>query len=121
MIQGFNTETKPLTEYEQETLCPVIARGLLNKVGKAKAVTNKQICQAMTNAGYQISDVRLRKIINHIRITGMVKCVIATSSGYYIAETKEEMKAYLDSLVGREQAIAAVRESLELQMEAMAV
>ena len=51
----------------------------------------------------------------------MVKCVIATSAGYYIAQTKEEMKTYLDSLVGREQAIAAVRESLEQQMEAMAV
>ena len=121
MIQGFNTETKPLSEYEQDTLCPVIARGLSSKIGKAKAITNKQICQAMVKAGYEISDASLRKIINHIRISGMVKCVIATSAGYYIAQTKEEMKTYLDSLVGREQAIAAVRESLEQQMEAMAV
>jgi hypothetical protein len=121
MIQGFNTETKPLSDYEQNTLCPIIARGLSNKYGKANAITNKNICQAMMKAGYEISDARLRKIINHIRISGMVKCVIATSSGYYIAQTKSEMKIYLDSLVGREQAIAAVRESLEQQMEAMAV
>ena len=47
MIQGFNTETKPLSEYEQDTLCPVIARGLSSKVGKAKAITNKQICQTI--------------------------------------------------------------------------
>ena len=121
MIQGFNTETKPLSEYEHDTLCPVIARWISRKVGKDKAITNKQICQSMVKAGYVISDARLRKIINHIRISGMVKCVIATSAGYYIAQTKEEMKTYLDSLIGREQAIAAVRESLEQQMEAMAV
>lgn len=120
MIQGFNTETKPLTEYEQN-LCPIIARGLSTKIGKDKAITNKQICTAMVNAGYKLSDSRLRKIINHIRISGMVKCVIATSDGYYIAQTREEMQSYLESLGSREQAIAAVRESLEQQMEAMAV
>lgn len=60
MIKGFQNETKPLTEYEQKTLLPVIARGLTSKIGKGKSITNKQIVSAMVKAGYELSDARLK-------------------------------------------------------------
>ena len=116
MIQGFQTQTEPLTEYERNTLLPVICRGLSNKVGEARAITNTAITKAMRGAGYQLTEARLRKIINHIRTTGMVKWLIATSKGYYIATSVDEMRQYIESLRGREDAIRAVRESMEKQL-----
>lgn len=119
MIDGFNRETQPLTDYEQGTLLPVIVQGLSTKLGKNRAITNKKICEAMTKAGYELDAARLRKIINYIRVNGLVTCLIATSKGYYITSDKEEMTQYLDSLVEREEAIAQVRRSLQFQMTQM--
>lgn len=111
MIQGFQTQTEPLTDYEQNILLPVICRGLVTKVGEAHAIT-----RAMKGAGYQLTEARLRKIINHIRVNGLLHWLIATSKGYYIATSRQEMEDYIDSLKGREQAIRAVRESMEKQL-----
>jgi len=121
MLNGFQTQTEPLTEYERDTLLPVIVRGLINKVGEAKAITNAAITRAMKSAGYQLTEARLRKIINHIRVNGMVSCLIATSKGYYIATSRQEMEDYITSLRGREDAIRAVRESMEQQLGRAAV
>ena len=45
----------------------------------------------------------------------MVKCVIATSNGYYVATNKAEISDYTDSLKGRAEAINAVAQAVELQ------
>lgn len=121
MINGFKQQTEALTDYELKTLLPVICRGLRNKVGEGKAITNVAITRAMKDAGYQLTEARLRKIINHIRVNGMVTCLIATSKGYYIATSREEMEDYINSLRGREDAIRAVRESMEQQLRRAAV
>lgn len=116
MIKGFYEQTKPLSSYESETLLPVIIQGLHSKVGKNRAVTNQYICSTLKQKGYRLDNARLRKIINHIRVNSMVVGLIATSDGYYIAENKNELANYLDSLKGRENAIRVVRESLENQV-----
>ena len=114
MIKGFANETEPLTDYERDVLVPVMIRGLISKVGQAKAVTNKHIVACM-KADYKISDARVRKVINFIRCNDLVPCLIATSDGYYIAETEPELKDYEESLLGREEAIRAVRLSISRQ------
>lgn len=119
MLKGFEEQTEPLNEYEEGILLPVILIGLTNKIGKRNAVTNSHICRKLKGSGYQISEPRLRKIINHIRIRGLVVGLVATSDGYYIAENREQMNNYLESLRGRENAIKAVRIAIEKQMEAM--
>lgn len=116
MIHGFEIQTQPLSPYEETVLTPIIARGLANKIGKIRAITNKEICTAMKRAGYKIDNARLRKIINYIRVNGLVANIIATSDGYYIAESREELVEYLKSLEHREGAIHAVRVSLAKQM-----
>lgn len=119
MIQGFTLQTQPLTQYEQEVLLPMVVKGLQTKVGKSNIITNRQICSALRLNGYNVETARLRKIINHIRVTGLVKCVVATSDGYYIATSREEVEDYLKSLESRESAIHAVRVSLERQMSSL--
>lgn len=115
MIKKFEDETQPLTEYEEKTLVPVFIRGLITKVGKDNAITNSQIVKAMKGANYKVSDTRVRKIINHIRINGLVNGLIATSGGYYIATSEKELQEYEESLLGRESAIRAVRLSMAKQ------
>ena len=116
MLQGFNKQTEPLTDYERNTLLPVICRGLVTKIGVKNSITNAAITRAMTGAGYELTEARLRKIINHIRTHGLVKWLIATSKGYYIATSVTEVEDYIGSLRGREDAIRAVRESMERQI-----
>ena len=115
MITGFDKETAPLTEYEERTLLPVMVRSLAVKRGRASAVTSAYICDKLRAKGYDINGARVRKLINHIRVKGLVPRLIATSDGYYIATDNREMAGYIDSLKGREQAIRAVREAMERQ------
>ncbi len=116
MIQGFDEQTEPLTEYEETQILPQIVRGLRQKIGKAMSVTNKSIVEGMKrNLGLKITEPRVRKIINHIRIHDLVPCLIATSQGYYVAESEQELKDYEESLLGREEAIHSVRMSIQRQ------
>lgn len=43
MITGFEEQTEPLTDMEREVFLPPIIKGLRAKVGKDKAVTNRDI------------------------------------------------------------------------------
>lgn len=119
MITGFEEQTEPLTEQEREVLLPPIIKGLRVKVGKENAVTNKDIVRGLkANCDIKIGEVRVRKMINHIRNNDIIPCLIATSKGYYIAETKDEMLDYIDSLYGRVAAIEADALSMKRQMMA---
>lgn len=113
MIQGFKTQTEPLTDYERETVLPAIVSLLKERKGNRSAITSKRICSILEN--YRISEPRVRKIINHIRTTDMVPCLIANSGGYYLAQSEEEMLTYEESLLGREEAIHMVRKAMERQ------
>lgn len=115
MIKGFDNETSPLTEYEEKTLLPVILRGLKTKIGKTNAVTNRTIVQRLNVAGFRTTEPRIRKIINHIRMTDQLPGLIATSGGYFLATTEAELMDYEQSLIGREDAIKQVRLAIARQ------
>lgn len=119
-LKGFETETAALSEYEEKTLLPIVVKGLATKHGKENAVKNAYICQRLKAAGYDITESRLRKLVNHIRIKGLIPCLIATSAGYYITRDVQEMDDYIELLYGRENAIRAVREAMMDQRMEMA-
>ena len=114
MIKGFSEQTEPLNEYEQDTLLPIIIRGLRARIGKESAVINRYIVSQLKPT-YNVSEARVRKIINHIRTADLIPGLIATSDGYFIAETEKELRDYEESLLGRELAIRQVRESISRQ------
>ena len=117
MITGFEEQTEPLTDQEREVFLLPIINGLRVKVGKEKAVTNKDIVRGLkANCDIKIGEARVRKMINYIRNNDIIPCLIATSKGYYIAETKDEMLDYIDSLYGRVEAIEADALSMKRQM-----
>lgn len=107
MIENFEEYTHDLTEYELQ-LVPKFVNSFQNKIGKENAVTAKTI-----EAKMKVSGPRIRKIINYIRNRGLVEGLVASSSGYYITNDIEEVKKYIESLDGREQAIRVVREGME--------
>ena len=76
--------------------------------------------EGLENSGYVVGgSARIRKLINHIRVNGLVECLMATSNGYYITEDPWEMKRYIESLQGREDAICAVKEAMREQLNRM--
>ena len=115
MLNGFEKQTEPLNDYERNVLLPLIVQGLQVREGEKRAITNKKMTVALRNKGYEISETRVRKIINHIRNHALVKRLIATSKGYYIASTVEELGEYIECVIGRECAIRAMRESMQEQ------
>ena len=117
MLNGFEQQTEPLTCYERERLLPAIVCGLRHHVGESHAVTNSTIVKSLASLGYDVNAARVRKVINHIRCNGCVKCLVATSKGYYVATSPDEVVSYITSLGGREGAIRAVREALERQLD----
>jgi hypothetical protein len=109
MITNFEHETEPLSKDELK-LAEQFSMSFQKYVGPTNAITNKQIQLNYQNSrGKKISDTRIRKIINHIRVTGMVSGLVASSKGYYISRDPEELKRYIQSLDDRIMAISAVR------------
>lgn len=116
MINGFYDQTHPLTETEQRWL-PIVVAGLKLKIGKENVISSKQIMlKLIENKGITISGPRLRKLINHIRTHGLVRRLIATSNGYFVATSDEELKRYVESLNQRIQAIEVVKNSLQAEL-----
>ena len=118
MIEGFEKETHDLTDYEK-SLLPQFVAGLATKKGKENAITNKEIISALKNRNIVVGEARVRKIINHIRNKGLVEGLVASSRGYYVSNDMEEIKSYILSLTGREEAIRIVREGFEAQIRRM--
>lgn len=113
MLPGFSIETKPLTELEKK-LVPVIVRGLSKKIGPANVVSNKGICAGLLKTcKVNISEARVSKIINHIRMKYLVPGLLANGSGYYISKNPKEIKGYIKSLESRERAINAIRKKTQ--------
>ena len=117
MIEGFETQTKKLNDYEKNVLLPIMVKCLKRKVGKENAITNAVMCEKMNERGYKISEARVRKIINHIRTNFLVPRLKASSCGYYVTNDEKDLKDYIASLKGREDAIRAMRHAVEEQLE----
>lgn len=103
------------------TVLPAMVNSFKKRIGKENRITNKVIVERMKAAGYSVNDVRVRKIINHIRRHRLVPRLIATDRGYYVAADPLELKKYLQSLDGRESAIKAVKDALTQDLKEMII
>lgn len=117
MITTFETHTKPLTDYELTALVPVIILGLRHHKGSAKAITSSKICKRLTEKGYRINDVTLRRCIKHIQKNKLLNWVVATGNGFFYTDDIRVVMDQIESLRGREEAIRAVRIALESSLQ----
>ena len=117
MIKGFIDYTAHLTEYEHDMVVPALVEGLKKRVGSKLAIRNKTMCLELKARGFEkISEARIRKCVNFIRMNGLVPHLVANSNGYYVATSVEEVERYCESLKERAEAIFAMRQALEYQM-----
>lgn len=116
MIDGFEDLTYELTDYEKNTLVPVLVKGLSQMTGKQNAFTNKQCCDKLSKLGYEVNDARFRKLIHHIRQNHLVPGLIGTSKGYYKAVDRKELETYIASLHERKNSIAEIIKALEVDL-----
>lgn len=113
MLPGFEEYTYELNDYEKDILLPVFIKAFTaKKQGPEHAVTNKHILQELKSKGYKINDARVRKVINYIRRMDLIPGLVASSKGYYKAATHHDIDRYISSLLGRENEIRRVRESM---------
>lgn len=115
MIYGFEKETQPLCEYDKNVLLPVIISGLKTKIGEKNAITNIKMIKALKQHGYHsLNEAKIRKIINHIRINGLIINLIASNKGYWIEENIDKRKKYVDGIKQRANSMLALLKSIEI-------
>ena len=107
--------TRPLSNYEQNVLLPILMKGLQNKRGRVNAVTRRQIVTGLRSQGLKINDSSVYTMINHIRTNDLIVGLMAASAGYYITNSEQDFMDYEDSLMGREKEIRKVRMSIQRQ------
>jgi predicted secreted Zn-dependent protease len=108
MLNGFEEQTASLTP-EELLIADYIASRIRGNIGENMAVTSSKIITAVRKQyNSKFDGPRLRKVINYIRMTGMVKNLIATSKGYYIETDPDKINQYVESLMQRAKAIIAV-------------
>ena len=117
MIALFEEITYELTDYEESTLLPIVVRGLKSKNGKQNAITNKKICQALTNIGHKVNGPRLRKIIHHIRVEQLIVGLCCNSNGYYVTDSLEELNKYVESLAQRIRSQQQIHKSMKRDID----
>ena len=119
MLKGFEEQTHELTEYELSNIVPVLVEGLNKRVGKNKAITNPTICKHLSEY-YKIKKItepRVRKCIHFIRQRNLVPRLIATSKGYWVATSLQELLDWQTTLKGRINAMTNTYDYATLQID----
>ena len=124
MINTFEEYTFELTEYERETLQPMIIKGLKVRIGKENSITNKTICKALKDLRHEITEPRLRKIIHSIRANNIIPLLLSTSKGYFVARDSKEVDDWIKSMEQRinsqKQVLNAIKKQRNLQGNSVA-
>ena len=119
MIKNFEEHTVELSPDEQKFVGVIVQR-FNTKKGKQHIVTADAIIEGLKNHfNFEFKESRVRKMIQYIRLNNLVVGLIATSKGYFVAESIEEIQDWVNSLKSRENAIRSIREIAERQIEIM--
>lgn len=116
-IIGFEEITAKLSEDEVKVAQTFVAI-FKDCVGKENAIKSSELVdRAESFPIMPIDERRVRKIINHVRIHGMISNLIASSKGYYVTKDHKEINNYRISLDQRVSAIQQVRRSFKIPPE----
>lgn len=116
MVKNFEDQTQPLTERELKIL-PWLIKGLSNR-SKSNPIMSGGIVEGMNilllkhGMKASFSDVKLRKMTNHIRRNGLLP-LIATSRGYYCSTEPQEVRSQIDSLNERARSLMECAKGME--------
>jgi hypothetical protein len=116
MIKNFENITYELTPKELE-LVELVMNGF-NGYRKDSPIKAPEICAGMNkylsenNIKMKFTSVRLRKFVNYIRANSLLP-LIATSKGYYVTDSQDEIDSCVESLKNRANGILEAAKGLE--------
>lgn len=112
MLKGFEEITYDVSVTEKFKIIPHMVE-LLELSTKDNPIVNADFkLYVEAREEVNLGSARVRKCINYIRIMNLVTGVVATSKGYWKAETIEEVEDCIESLTQRIKAITGVRDAL---------
>jgi hypothetical protein len=113
MITNFEELTVELTK-EEKSLVPIIVDRFRKKPGRKNMVSNPAIIEGLERTfGIRLTEPRVRKIVQYIRINNLLPGLVGVSRGYFFTEDPEEIEAWIESMRQRENAIASSRKIAE--------
>lgn len=119
MLSLFEDITHGLTEEELQLVPKFVNSFTQHHVGKDKAVKAGYIVAVFKKLGVNLSEARVRKIINHIRSHELVHGLMAGKVGYYITNDPEEYEQYVNSLRGRISSMMNIKRRAEEHLQRM--
>lgn len=105
--------TDRLNDYERGTLLPLVVRLLTDANGRK--ITSYMIAEAIRKQGHACDSMRVRRVVNHIRVNAIIPCLAASGKGYFVASNDREITDTIYSLEGRVDAIQEVIDALKEQ------
>lgn len=106
-------ESDRLNDFERGTLLPLVV-AILRQAG-GRRLTSYMIADAIRKEGHACDSMRVRRIVNHIRVNAIIPCLAAGSNGYFVASNEAEISETINSLEGRVEAIQEVINALKEQ------
>lgn len=100
MIKNFEALTAELTPEERKA-CKYLYLILKDQKGRDKALTNNVISDRLALAGVYAKGAKLRKMIHVAVASGVIEGLCASSQGYFIAESMQDLYDYYQSLADR--------------------
>ena len=101
MIKGFELDTKPLSD--EELKIAEVMRQAFNTYPKGAKHKKKAyyFIEKLKTLNFKVSEPRFRKLIQHLRVNDLTIGLCSDGSGYWIAETAEELTDTIMSLRDR--------------------
>jgi arginine repressor len=96
MITGFEEYTIDVQESELRTV-NLIAKSISLRVGEENAITNSEIRKKLLERDIEVSDAKIRKFIQYIRVNKLCTMLCASKKGYYTASSEEDWIKYRES------------------------
>jgi hypothetical protein len=106
-----NSQETELTQQEINTIVPIIIKGLSNKIGSENAVNKTRIKNRLNSLNIQISETKIKSIINYIRVNKLIVNLIADNKGYYVSNDQQEINKFRQSLIDTANNIFKLAES----------
>lgn len=114
----FTNITEELTDFEKKTIVPLFLN-TLSETHSGNRFKTKWICGWFRASGYRVTDIRLRKMVNYIRVTNKAwpKVLIGASNGYFLTGDIKTVDNQIDSMRGRVNQMNAAIDAMEAQRE----
>ncbi len=117
MLTLFQNVTQELTATEKETFVPMLL-DTLQFTHTDNRITGKALCGWFNKCGRYVTEVRIRKMVNFIRVLNLTgdKVLIGASNGYFLTGDVDVVKDQIESMQGRIDSMEAVVDTMKSQL-----